>query len=224
MKTRPTRFPSSHCVCTATLVAPRVTPWGSRKRTKMRLRAGSKDTVPFPSTKSPKVGVALALICVVTLLAGAAMHVPDVGFVSQIVRVTGRVSPHLRVLTALPPHVSFTPLVADCRNLGELAVPAMPAQRIPDAPDAAAGDTESGTNVGGTPGGGPLTIGSAPAAAAYPAPARSPTTCSPRRSRVTRWHATGYAATSSCFRAMPRQSGAPGPSLRHSCGAGGVSG
>ena len=46
---------------------------------------------------------------------------------------------------------------------------------------------------------GPPTTGLVPAAAAYPAPARSPTNCSPRHSRVTRWRSTGAAAMSSCF-------------------------
>ena len=81
-----------------------------------------------------------------------------------------RGTPHLRVLTALPPHVSLTPLVADCRSVGSLVVPAMPAQRIPDAPDAAAGCTESGANGVGTPGAGPPTSCPAPAAASVSSP------------------------------------------------------
>src|SRR5215813_12167557 len=62
---------------------------------------------------------------------------------------------HLRVLTALPAHVSLTPRVADCRSVGSLVVLAMPAPHIPDAPDAAAGCTESGASGAGTPAAGP---------------------------------------------------------------------
>jgi hypothetical protein len=75
------RQPSRHCVRTATLVDPRVTP-PSLKRTKMRFCAGSNGTGgPVPATKIPKVGVAPALIVVVTLLAGAPRHVLSAGFV-----------------------------------------------------------------------------------------------------------------------------------------------
>src|SRR4029077_2304441 len=49
---------SAYCVLTATLVAPRVTPPASLKRTKTRLLVGSKGTVPAPVTKMPKLGVA----------------------------------------------------------------------------------------------------------------------------------------------------------------------
>ena len=55
---------SCHWVLTATLVEPRVILLLSLKRTKIRLAAGSKDTLPPPWTKIPKVGVALALLCV----------------------------------------------------------------------------------------------------------------------------------------------------------------
>src|SRR6266849_1771879 len=101
------------------------------------------------------------------------------------------------------------PPLAVCQGVHRLAVPARFARWLPDAPDAVADCRESGANGGGTPGDGPPTTCPAPAAAASPAPARSPTNCAPRRSRVTRWRSTAYAATSSCFRAMPRQSGAP---------------
>jgi hypothetical protein len=81
------------------------------------------------------------------------------------------------------PRVSLMPLVADCRSMGSLVVPATPAQRLPAALDAAAGSTASGANAGGTPGGGPPTNGPAPAAARCRAPPRSPANCSrPSRS------------------------------------------
>lgn len=72
----PSRFANSdrsHCVLMATLVEPRVTPL-LLKRTKIRLAAGSNGTVPSPCTKTAKVGVALALIVVVTLLPIVEMH------------------------------------------------------------------------------------------------------------------------------------------------------
>ena len=63
-----------YCVLTATLVDPRVTLPASLNRTKMRLAAGSNGTFPLPCTKIPKVGVALALIVVVTVGPIAEMH------------------------------------------------------------------------------------------------------------------------------------------------------
>ena len=70
-----------YCVRSATLVEPRVTLPASLNRTKIRLVAGSNGTLPAPWTKIPKVGVALALICVVTLGPIAEMHSPLAGFV-----------------------------------------------------------------------------------------------------------------------------------------------
>src|SRR5439155_4949373 len=70
-----------HCVLTASLVAPLVTPAGSLNRTKMRLCAGSNTTVPSPLMKIANVGVALASICVVTALVGAPRQAPLVGLV-----------------------------------------------------------------------------------------------------------------------------------------------
>ena len=70
----------SHCVLTATLVEPRVTP-PLLKRTKIRLAAGSNGTLPLPCTKTAKVGVALALIVVVTVLEGDAKQAPVPGLV-----------------------------------------------------------------------------------------------------------------------------------------------
>ena len=71
----------NYCVLTATLVEPRVTPPPSLKRTKILLLTGSNCTSPLPCTKIPKVGVALALICVVTLGPIPDMHCPLAGSV-----------------------------------------------------------------------------------------------------------------------------------------------
>src|SRR5262245_32566624 len=133
--------------------------------------------------------------------------------------------PFARTYRSFPvPHAFFMPLLAVCQGVHRLAVLARFARWIPDTPDAVDDCIESGANGGGTPGGGPPTTRPALAAAAYPAPARSTTNCLPRRPRETRWRSTEYVATSSCFRARPRQSEAPGRSLRHSCGACCVSG
>jgi hypothetical protein len=56
-------------------------PAASLKRTKIRFVAGSNGTLPVPCTKIPNVGVALALIVVITLLIGGAKHAPVVGLV-----------------------------------------------------------------------------------------------------------------------------------------------
>jgi hypothetical protein len=53
------RSPADHCVFTATLVEPRVTPLASLNRTKMRLFAGSLPIVLDPVMKIAKVGVSL---------------------------------------------------------------------------------------------------------------------------------------------------------------------
>ena len=68
-------------VSTATLVAPRTTLPASRKRTKMRFVAGSKGTAPLAATNTEKVGVSLALICVVTVGPTADVQEPVVGLV-----------------------------------------------------------------------------------------------------------------------------------------------
>ncbi len=47
----------------------------------MRLVAGAKEIAPLPVIKMPKVGVALASMGVVTLLAGGARQAPVVGLV-----------------------------------------------------------------------------------------------------------------------------------------------
>src|SRR5439155_15059258 len=82
-----------YCVRTATLVAPRITPPESLKRTKIRFPAGSKGTLPVPVMKIAKVGVSLASICVVTLLTVGEMHCPVAGTVSHIEMLTGRLTP-----------------------------------------------------------------------------------------------------------------------------------
>ncbi len=51
------------------------------ERTKTRLAAGSKGTLPLPCTKTAKVGVSLALIVVITVLAGDPKHAPVPGLV-----------------------------------------------------------------------------------------------------------------------------------------------
>lgn len=95
-------------VRTATLVAPRTTPSALAKRTKIRFVAGSKGTVPLAVMKMPKVGVALALLCVVTLLAGGETHAPVAGFVSHSVRLRGKLAPPVfavAVIAAATAHV-----------------------------------------------------------------------------------------------------------------------
>src|SRR5262245_32035326 len=125
---------------------------------------------------------------------------------------------HLRVLTALLAHVSLTPRIADYRSLAPLVVPARPAQRIPDAPDAAAGCTESGVSGASTSAPGPPTTCPAPAASRCPIPARSAANCSPPLCRAWRWHSTRRGAASSCLRGAPRPPVRPAPSLLHSWG------
>ena len=80
-----------YCVRIATEVEPRVTPPESLKRTKALLFAGSNGTFPLAATKALKVGVALALIVVVTLGPAAAMQLPS-DLVWQTVNVTGRLA------------------------------------------------------------------------------------------------------------------------------------
>ena len=70
-----------YCVVTATLVLPRTAPVLSVKVTKMRLFAGSNATALLAFTKSPKVGVALLPIVVVTLAEGVCMQAPVLGLV-----------------------------------------------------------------------------------------------------------------------------------------------
>ena len=53
----------------------------SLKRTKIRLVAGLKPTLPVPVTNIPNVGVVFELIVVVTELAGGDKQAPVVGLV-----------------------------------------------------------------------------------------------------------------------------------------------
>jgi hypothetical protein len=48
----------------------------SLKRTKIRFVSGTKETSPVAATKSPKVGVSLERIVVVTLLTGGEKQAP----------------------------------------------------------------------------------------------------------------------------------------------------
>src|SRR5262249_17440490 len=67
----------SYCVCTATLVRPRVAPLASLKRTKMRDAAGFSGTAcPIPFTNTANVAVPLAPIVSVTLPAAVPMQEP----------------------------------------------------------------------------------------------------------------------------------------------------
>ena len=93
-----------------------MTPPLSLNRTNTRLLAGSNGTLPEPCTKIVKVGVALALIVVLTVGPIAEVHCPDDGLVWQSVLVTGSeaapvsadavidpVAPTLTVATAKAP-------------------------------------------------------------------------------------------------------------------------
>src|SRR5262245_28341714 len=81
-----------YCVRTARLVEPRVTLPASLKRTKILFPAGSNGTAPLACTKTPKVGVALELIVVVTVGPIAEMQAPVAGFVSHRKTFTGRIA------------------------------------------------------------------------------------------------------------------------------------
>src|ERR1700730_17929452 len=72
-----------HCVSTATLVEPRTMPFASPNCTKMRLVCGRNGTWPLAVAKIAKVGVALALIVVVTVELIDEMHWPLIGLVWQ---------------------------------------------------------------------------------------------------------------------------------------------
>src|SRR5213593_91136 len=105
----------------------------------MRLFAGSNATGPFPATNTPKVGVALPLICVVTVGAGPPMQAPVIGFVWHSERLTGKVAfPVLAdaVICALAP--TFTVATAKGSMSVELVSVTMP-------PGTAASATTSGT-------------------------------------------------------------------------------
>src|ERR1700730_2181042 len=88
----PRSFRPDHCVCTATLVEPRTTPPASLNSTKMRLVWGTNGTLPLAVAKMAKVGVALALIVVVTLDPIDEMHWPLIGLVWQRLMASGKVA------------------------------------------------------------------------------------------------------------------------------------
>jgi len=80
-----------------------VTPAESLKRTKILLVAGSKETFPVPSTKTPKVGASLASIVVVTLSADDNKQVSVIGSISQIEIPTGRFTPPVSAEAVIVP-------------------------------------------------------------------------------------------------------------------------
>src|SRR6516162_1842290 len=109
----------------------------------MRLLAGSNGTLPLAVAKMPKVGVALALIVVVTLDAGGERHCPLVGSVWHSVIVSGKLAdPVLAVpvIEALAPTLT----VATAKAFDPV-VPVM--CRMPSFIAVAARATTSGTGV-----------------------------------------------------------------------------
>src|SRR5437867_3405846 len=121
---------AAHWVRIATLVAPRVVPDASLKRTKARLTAGSKATPALPTTKIPKVGVALAAITVVTLDPTEEVHAPDTGSVWQSRMVTGGLAVPVSADTVmLAPAPRFTVATANMPvpvGPGMLTIPSLP--------------------------------------------------------------------------------------------------
>jgi hypothetical protein len=59
--------------------------------------------VSFPIMKIPNVGVALALICVVTLALGEAAQAPVVGLVSHTDRLSGTFAPPVSAVIVIAP-------------------------------------------------------------------------------------------------------------------------
>src|SRR5262245_15767103 len=118
----PRRADRHHCVRTATLVEPRVTPLASLNRTNTRFAAGLYGTVPSPGANRPKVGVAPLLIVVVTVGPGRARQAPVPGSVSQIVTVMGSaVAPVSAVAVMVPSAPTLTVATA------KTPVPSVPA-------------------------------------------------------------------------------------------------
>lgn len=116
----------SYGVRTATLVAPRTTPPLSVKRTKIRWMAGSNGIGPLPVTKIPKVGVAFALIWVVTVGTGGPRQAPVVGVVWQSARLTGRLTPPVSAETVMrPPVPTFTVATAKTPVLARVMIPSL---------------------------------------------------------------------------------------------------
>jgi hypothetical protein len=111
--------------------------------TKMRFVCGTNGTPSLAVAKMPKVGVALALIVVVTLEAIDEMHCPLVGSVWQRLTVSGKVTAPVvtvAVMEALVPTLT----VATAKAL-EPDVPVM--CRMPSFYAVAASATMSGTVV-----------------------------------------------------------------------------
>ena len=132
-----------HCVSTATLVEPRTTSFASLNSTKMRLVCGTNGTLPLAVAKMAKVGVALALMVVVTLEPIDEMHWPLIGFVWQRLMARGKVAAPVvavAVIEALAPTLT----VATAKAF-EPDVPVM--CRMPSFWAVAASATISGTGV-----------------------------------------------------------------------------
>jgi hypothetical protein len=69
----------------------------------MRFVAGSNGMVLFVVMKMPNVGVALALICVVTLRPGGAKQAAVVGVVSHTTRLSGKFTPPVSTVAVIAP-------------------------------------------------------------------------------------------------------------------------
>ncbi len=133
----------NYCVWTATLVEPRTVPDASLNATKMRLVCGTNGTLPLAVAKIAKVGVALALIVVVTVEPIDEMHWPLIGLVWQRLIESGKVAAPVgavAVIEALAPTLT----VATAKAFEPL-VPVM--CRIPSFIAVAANATISGTGV-----------------------------------------------------------------------------
>ena len=128
---------------TATLVEPRVTLLLSLNRTKIRFIVGSKDTLPLPWTNIPNVGVAFALIVVVTLVPVAEMHRLVTGSVWQREMFIGKdvfpVSADAVILPLVPTFIVAT---------AKAPVPLVPGIfAMPSLADVADSATMSGTGI-----------------------------------------------------------------------------
>jgi hypothetical protein len=129
-----------HCVSTATLVEPRTMPDASLNSTKMRLVCGTNGTLPLAVAK---IGVALALIVVVTVEPIDEMHWPLIGLVWQRLMASGKVAAPVfavAVIEALAPTLTVA-----TANAFEPLVPVM--CRMPSFCAVAANATMSGTGV-----------------------------------------------------------------------------
>src|SRR5262245_30524770 len=76
-------------VLTATLVDPRVTPWSSSKRTKMRLWAASNGISPLPVTNTAKTPTPSEPNWRVTVGAGGDRHCAVATFATQMLVMSG---------------------------------------------------------------------------------------------------------------------------------------